>query len=83
MAKKGEVIQYNTEADVETKYVYTVLLRDILELESELVSFHVPVKITQGRKVVTKEADVVIKNKSCSSCEIKALLKIQSIYFRK
>ena len=64
MAKKGEVIQYNTEADVETKYVYTVLLRDILEIESELVSFHFPVKITQGRKVVTKEADVVIKNKS-------------------
>lgn len=64
MAKKGEVIQYNTEADVETKYVYTVLLRDILEIESELVSFHVPVKITQGRKVVTKEADVVIKNEA-------------------
>lgn len=64
MAKKDEVMQYNTEADVETKYVYTVLLRDILEIESELVSFHVPVKITQGRKVVTKEADVVIKNKS-------------------
>ena len=64
MAKKGEIIQYNTEADVETKYVYTVLLRDVLEIESELVSFHVPVKITQGRKVLTKEADVVIKNKS-------------------
>ena len=53
---------YLTEADVETKFIYSYLLDKVLEIGGENVSFHVPVKITQGRKTVTKEADVLIKN---------------------
>lgn len=56
--------EYKTEADVETKFVYNVLLRNILDIPSELINFHVPIKITQGRKTETKEADVVIKNEN-------------------
>ena len=53
---------YVTEADVETKFIYEILLRKVLEFPSENVYFHVPVKITQGRKTTTKNADVLIKD---------------------
>ena len=53
---------YLTEADVETKFIYAYLLEKVLEVSGENVSFHVPVKITQGRKTLNKEADVLIKN---------------------
>ena len=53
---------YLTEADVETKFIYAYLIDEVLEVSGKNVSFHVPVKITQGRKTVTKEADVLIKN---------------------
>lgn len=63
--KKNDVInEYKTEADVESKFVYGIFLRDILEVPSKLINLHVPVKITQGRKRMTKEADVVIKNEA-------------------
>ena len=64
MSIKKENKEYITEADVETKFIYNILLSKILEYPSELVHFHVPVKITQGRTTVTKEADVVIENKN-------------------
>jgi len=48
--KKNDVInEYKTEADVESKFVYGIFLRDILEIPSKLINLHVPVKITQGR----------------------------------
>ena len=53
---------YLTEADVETKFIYSYLIDKVLEVSEKNVSFHVPVRITQGRKTVTKEADVLIKN---------------------
>ena len=53
---------YLTEADVETKFIYAYLLEKVLEVSGENVSFHVPVKITQGRKTLNKEADVLIRN---------------------
>ena len=63
--KKNDVInEYKTEADVESKFVYGIFLRDILEIPSKLINLHVPVKITQGRIRMTKEADVVIKNEA-------------------
>lgn len=55
---------YISEADVETKYIYNILLKEILRFPSKQVYLHVPVKITHGRATTTKEADVVIKNKS-------------------
>lgn len=54
--------RYLTEADVETKFIYSIMLKDILEFPSEHVHLHKSVKITQGRTTVTKEADVVIEN---------------------
>lgn len=60
--KKRNLNEYVSEADVESKFVYSILLREILEIPSELISLHVPIKITQGRKTETKEADVLIKN---------------------
>lgn len=56
--------EYVSEADVESKFVYSILLREVLNIPSELISLHVPVKITQGRKTETKETDVLIKNES-------------------
>lgn len=65
LSKKNDIInEYKTEADVESKFVYNIFLRDILEVSSKLINLHVPVKITQGRKRMTKEADVVIKNEA-------------------
>lgn len=62
MPANKENKEYITEADVETKFIYNILLSKILNYPSELVHFHVPVKITQGRATVVKEADVVIEN---------------------
>ncbi|MGM0220179.1 N-6 DNA methylase [Enterococcus sp. AZ126] len=55
---------YNTEADVETKYIYGVLLKEILKISEDRLSFHVPVKFQSGHQVQTKEADVLVKNKN-------------------
>ncbi|MDQ0359971.1 N-6 DNA methylase [Breznakia pachnodae] len=55
---------YRNEAEVETKFVYSHLIKEILSIPSDRVSFHVPIKIHQGRSVLTKEADVVIKSDS-------------------
>lgn len=54
--------EYLTEADVESKFIYNFLLQKVLEFPSVQVHFHVPVTITQGRQVLNKEADVLIKN---------------------
>lgn len=54
--------EYSSEADVETKFIYSELLTNILNIPTNLVKLHVPVTITQGRQKTTKEADVVIKN---------------------
>ncbi len=54
--------QYLTEADVETKFIFGVLLKKVFKFKNENIYFHVPIEITEGRKKVTKEADVVIKN---------------------
>lgn len=63
MAKKvNSNNEYMSEADVETKYIYDILIKKVLECPSKSVAFHVPVEMTQGRKTVTKEADVVIKD---------------------
>lgn len=59
---KNDCEEYISEADVETKFIYSELLVNILKIPSNLVKFHVPVTITQGRKKIKKEADVVIKN---------------------
>lgn len=55
--------QYLTEADVETKFIFGILLKKVFEFKNENIFFHVPIEITEGRKKVTKEADVVIRNK--------------------
>lgn len=60
---ENNMTKYITEADVESKYVYSILVKEILEVPEECVNLHVPVKITQGRQTITKEADVVITNK--------------------
>lgn len=57
-----QAYNYNSEADVETKYVYDILLKKILEISEKQVCFHVPVKFYQGHQVQTKEADVLVKN---------------------
>lgn len=54
--------EYLTEADVETKFIYRVLIHDILQIPEKQVHFHFPVNITQGREKKVKEADIVIKN---------------------
>lgn len=56
--------EYLTEADVETKFIYSVMLQQVLNFPSEQVHLQYPVKITQGRATVTKVADVVIENES-------------------
>ena len=53
---------YNSEADVETKYIYRKLLKEVLNIPEELISFHVPVEINQGREKIQKEADILIKS---------------------
>ncbi|WP_449074818.1 hypothetical protein [Ruminococcus sp.] len=45
---------YISEADVETKYIYNILLKEILRFPSKQVYLHVPVKITHGRATTTK-----------------------------
>lgn len=67
--KKRNLNEYVSEADVESKFVYSILLREILEIPSELISLHVPIKITQGRKTETKEADVLIKRWKQYCCD--------------
>ncbi|HHB0523079.1 TPA: N-6 DNA methylase [Staphylococcus aureus] len=53
---------YYSEADVETKYIYNILVKNILGFSDENISFHVPVKFQNGHQIQTKEADVLIKN---------------------
>ena len=53
---ENNMTKYITEADVESKYVYSILVKEILEVPEECVNLHVPVKITQGRQTITKEA---------------------------
>lgn len=64
--------EYITEGDVETKYLYNILLNKILHFPSDKVHFHVPIQITQGRETKTKEADAVIKDNN------KAIIVIDS-----
>ena len=54
--------EYITEADVETKFIYEVLLRKIFRFEKNNVKLHVPIEIVTGRTKTNKEADVVIYN---------------------
>ncbi len=61
---KNKNSQYLTEADVETKFIYEVLLRKVFDFKKENIKFHVPVEVTEGRKKTVKEADVVIYNDS-------------------
>ena len=56
--------EYRTEADVESKYAYSILVKEILEIPEERVNLHVPVRMTQGRASVTKEADIVLLDKN-------------------
>ncbi len=62
MKKNVDISEYVSEADVETKYIYGILLDKVFKFSSNLVNFHVPVEITQGREKTIKEADVVIKD---------------------
>lgn len=56
------MMPYYSEADVETKYVFDILLKQILEIPTEQISFHIPVRFNQGHEIKTKEADVLVKD---------------------
>jgi len=53
---------FKSEADVETKFVYDYLLKEVLKIPVGQISFHVPVKFNQGHERKTKEADVLVKD---------------------
>ncbi len=57
-------MKYSSEADVESKYVYDILLKDILKVSKDNIRFHVPVQFNQGHEVKNKEADVLVKDEN-------------------
>lgn len=53
---------YKNESEVETKFVYNRLLKEVLSLKDENIDFNVPVRFNMGREIKTKYADVVVKD---------------------
>ncbi|MCL1935138.1 MAG: N-6 DNA methylase [Defluviitaleaceae bacterium] len=75
---------FTNEADVETKYIYDILLKKVLNIPSNQIIFRHKVNIIFGREKKLKEVDILVKDDKDENIfiiEAKSPLENLSSYF--